>query len=339
MKELWQRASEKISKAKCKVCPVCNGVACSGLIPGMGGIGSGSSFHNNIKALADKKFIMRVLHEANEPSCEFELWGRKLSLPVMIAPIGDIAANVGGHLSIPEYTGHIIDNCIEAGTLASIGDLPGFAPFESAINQIKGRGKSVIPFIKTWSHDEFLKKLEIAAKAGCDICGTDVDSAGLLGLRNCETPVSVWTSKELTVIIKKVHGFGMKYIVKGIMSAEDAKTAVDCGADAILVSNHGGRVLDYTQGTAEVLPQIVDVVGKNAIVMVDGGIRTGADVLKMLALGAKFTLICRPAAIAVHGDEKEGLKKYFAKIKNEILHTMRMTGVKDLANINKKILL
>ncbi|MDR1952623.1 MAG: alpha-hydroxy-acid oxidizing protein [Elusimicrobiota bacterium] len=338
MKEIWKAAAEKISKEKCKVCPVCNGVACGGLIPGMGGIGSGATFRNNIEALARKKLVMRVIHDANTPNCEIDLWGRKLSLPVLVAPIGDIVSQISGDLEIPQYTSHLIDGCVAAGTLASIGDLIGFQPFASAIEQIKGRGKSVIPFIKTWIHDEFVKKLEISAKAGCDICGTDVDSAGLAGLRNSPAPVNVWTPKDLTTYIKKAHGLGMKYIVKGIMTVDEAKIAIDCGADAVLVSNHGGRVLDYGQGTAEVLPEIANAVGKQTIIMIDGGIRSGADVLKALALGAKVVLICRPAAIAVHGDNQKGLSAYLESIKAGLLHCMRMTGCKDLQSISGNVI-
>ncbi|MDR2772034.1 MAG: alpha-hydroxy-acid oxidizing protein [Elusimicrobiota bacterium] len=337
-KEIWKTAGEKINKNKCKVCPVCDGKACGGLIPGMGGMGSGATFRNNIEAFAKKNLVMRVLHEASDVNCELTLWGRKLSMPVFAAPIGDIVSQIDGHLSIPQYTQHLIDGCIKVGTLASIGDLIGCEPFAGAIAEIKGRGKSVIPFIKTWVRDEFVKKFELVAKAGCDICGTDVDSAGLAGLRNSPTPVNFWTAKELSACIKKVKGFGMKYIVKGIMTVEEAKIAVDCGADAVLVSNHGGRVLDYGQGTAEVLPEIAQAVGKLTIVMVDGGIRSGADVLKALALGAKATLICRPAAIAVHGDEQNGISTYFANIKNELIHAMRMTGCKNLDEVSGKII-
>ncbi|MDR0822220.1 MAG: alpha-hydroxy-acid oxidizing protein [Endomicrobium sp.] len=339
MKEILKKAGEKIDKARCKVCPVCNGVACCGLIPGMGGLGTGTAFLNNVKSLAKREFVMKVLHSANTPSSELELWGRKLSLPVFIAPVGDIAANIGGHLPIPQYTSLIIKNSIEAGTLASIGDLPGYEPFEGAINTIAGRGKSVIPFIKPWADDEFQKKLELVAKAGCDIVGTDVDCVGLLGLRNCPTPVSVWDGKQLAKIIKKVHDLKMKYIVKGIMCIDDAKTAVESGADAIIVSNHGGRVLDYTAGAADVLESIADAVGKKTIVLADGGIRTGSDVLKMLALGAKAVLICRPAAISVHGDEEKGLTTYYNTIKAQLIHSMRLTGCADLASINKNILI
>ncbi|MDR3244124.1 MAG: alpha-hydroxy-acid oxidizing protein, partial [Elusimicrobiota bacterium] len=143
----------------------------------------------------------------------------------------------------------------------------------------------------------------------------------------------------LTTITKKVHELGLKYIIKGIMCVQDAKIAVDCGADAVLVSNHGGRVLDYTPGAADVLSEIAQAVGKQVVIMADGGIRTGADVLKMLALGAKAVLICRPAAIAVHGDEEKGLIKYLGNIKTQLIHSMRMTGCSDLSSIRAEILI
>jgi hypothetical protein len=335
MKEIFNNAKSKVTK--CRVCPVCNGVACAGEVPGMGGIGSGKSFQNNVKSLSDKKLVMSVLHDANTPSCDFDFFGNKLSLPVLAAPIGNVPANVGG-MPTEEYTDYLIKGCIDSGTLSSIGDLPGVENFAKTITGIKGRGKFVIPFIKPWDHDDVIKRLEIAVEAGCKICGTDVDSIGLPILYNAVPPVRVWTQKDLTTIIKKAHGLGIKYIIKGIMSAGEAKIVADSGADAVIVSNHGGRVLDFGQGAAEVVPEIADAVGKSIMVLADGGIRSGSDVLKMLALGAKAVLICRPISIAIHGDNQSGLKKYFETIKQQLLHSMRMTGCQDLNSVTRKIL-
>lgn len=336
--EILNNARKVIDSSKCKVCPVCNGAVCGGMIPGMGGIGTGAAFRNNYEAWTKRNLVMSVLHDANDPDCSLNIFGQEISMPVMIAPIGDIASQINGGLSIAQYTRAVIDNCMAAQTFASIGDLIGFEPFKSAIDQIKGRAHRVLPFIKTWDDEEFFRKLEIVKEAGCRVVGTDVDSAGLTGLRKSPVHVSVWDERKLKSIVHRVHGFQMKYIVKGIMSLEDAQRAVDCGADAILVSNHGGRVLDFTQGSADVLEKIADKFSKHAEILVDGGIRTGADVLKALALGAKMCLICRPAAISVHGDQLNGLKIYFENIRQELLHAMRMTGCRNLESVSKKVI-
>ena len=105
------------------------------------------------------------------------------------------------------------------------------------------------------------------------------------------------------------------------------------GVDAIVVSNHGGRVQDQCPATAEVLPEIVDAVGRDMIILVDGGIRSGVDVFKALALGADGVLIARPFVTAVYGGAEEGVACYLNKIGGELVDTMKMCGAKDLAAI------
>ena len=228
----------------------------------------------------------------------------------------------------------VIDGCVAAGTLAGVGDVPQIDKFEKYVGWGKGRGKSFVPFIKPWPRDEVAKRLDFAKEAGCDICGMDVDAAGLKVLRTFAAPVSVKTPAALAELIALAHDRGMKFIVKGIMTVDEAHLAAEAGADAVLVSNHGVRVLDYTPGTAEVLPEIAEAVGEQTIVMVDGGIRTGVDVLKCLALGAKAALICRPIAVMLHGDEEKGVPAYLAAIQDQLAQAMRLTGCNDLASVN-----
>lgn len=127
-------------------------------------------------------------------------------------------------------------------------------------------------------------------------------------------------------------------IIKGILDPVDAKDAVSFGADGIVVSNHGGRQLDGALSTAKALPAIVDAVGDKLTVFADGGIRSGLDVVRMLALGAKSVLLGRAYiyALATHGQAGvENLIDIFAK---EIRTTMALCGVKSIAEINADIL-
>jgi len=338
MHEVRKKARERV-KAKCRVCPLCNGVSCAGDVPGMGGIGTGASFQNNVTALAKHRLLMRVLHDANEPDTAMELWGRKLALPVLAAPVGSVAVNLGSSMSDAEYMKVLVRGCRAAGTLASVGDGLDAATFEKNISMIGDGGASVIAFIKPWAaKEEISLRLDMAAKVGISICGMDVDAAGLTVLRRRGTPVRTQTREELARVVKLAHSRGMKFIVKGVMAADEAAIAADVGADAVVVSNHGGRVLDHCPGTAEVLPAIADAVGGRVIVMMDGGVRAGADVLKALALGAKLTLVCRPVVVAVHGDEQEGVIKYFAQMRDELAQAMRLTGCANLAAIGRRVL-
>ena len=124
------------------------------------------------------------------------------------------------------------------------------------------------------------------------------------------------------------------FIVQGVMTVKGALKAKQAGAAAIVVSNHGGRVLDQCPATAEVLPEIAAALkGTGVKVLVDGGIRTGVDVFKALALGADGVLICRPFVTAVYGGGAEGVKCYIDKLAGELADTMQMCGAHTLAEI------
>ena len=126
------------------------------------------------------------------------------------------------------------------------------------------------------------------------------------------------------------------FIVKGVMTVRGALKAKEAGAAGIVVSNHGGRVLDQCPATAEVLADIVDALkGSGVKVLVDGGIRSGVDVFKALALGADGVIICRPFVPAVYGGAEEGVKLYIEKIGAELADTMAMCGAKDIASITR----
>jgi L-lactate dehydrogenase (cytochrome) len=122
-------------------------------------------------------------------------------------------------------------------------------------------------------------------------------------------------------------------IVKGILDPEDAQLAIDAGADAIIVSNHGGRQLDGAPSSIRVLPEIVDAVGHKTEVLMDGGIRSGQDVLKALALGAKGTFIGRPMLYGLGAGGQAGVTRVFDIIRKEADTTMALMGERDIRNI------
>jgi isopentenyl diphosphate isomerase/L-lactate dehydrogenase-like FMN-dependent dehydrogenase len=122
-------------------------------------------------------------------------------------------------------------------------------------------------------------------------------------------------------------------ILKGIMTAKDALLAVQAGAAGIIVSNHGGRVLDHTPGTAEVLPEIAAAVKGKIKIFVDGGIRSGVDVLKMLALGAEAAFVGRPMAVAAVGGGREGVALLLNQYAEQLRTAMIYAGCGSLADI------
>jgi L-lactate dehydrogenase (cytochrome) len=164
------------------------------------------------------------------------------------------------------------------------------------------------------------------------------------GVENMSS-LSAWTAQQFDPTlnwsdvewIKK--RWGGKLILKGIQDVEDAKLAADSGADALIVSNHGGRQLDGAASSIEALPAIVDAVGSRIEVWMDGGIRSGQDVLKAWALGARGTLIGRAFLYGLGAMGEAGVTKTLDIIRNELDLTMAFCGKTDIQQVDRSILL
>ncbi len=156
--------------------------------------------------------------------------------------------------------------------------------------------------------------------------------------------LSAWTQQQFdpTLSWKDVEWirrlWGGKLILKGIMDVQDAKRAVECGADALVVSNHGGRQLDGAPSAIAALPPIVEAVGDRIEVWMDGGIRSGQDVFKALALGARGTLIGRAFLYGLGAAGKAGVRTCLELIRNELDVTMAMCGKCDVREIGRDVL-
>ncbi|KAK4232211.1 hypothetical protein QBC38DRAFT_463433 [Podospora fimiseda] len=138
--------------------------------------------------------------------------------------------------------------------------------------------------------------------------------------------------------LRRLWGEERPIVLKGILSVEDAKMAVEYGVNGIIVSNHGGRQLDGAVPALEVLPEIVDSVGEKITVMFDSGIRTGADVLKALALGAKAVLVGRPVIYGLGIAGYEGARHVLAGLLADVDQSMGLVGVRDVAGLNRSLL-
>jgi len=334
MKDVRKHARE-LMEGYCKVCPICNGKACAGEVPGMGGLGTGASFMNNVAALAGLRFNMRLVHGAEQPDPSTTVLGLKLAMPVIAAPIGGVSFNMGGKITEAEYVEAVLGGCVDKGIVGAVGD--GVPPFihESGFAGIQAVSGAGIPFVKPWEDKELFEKLDKAVATGASVVGMDIDAAGLVTLRLMGRPVGPKPFDKLKDIIAHVPA---KFVLKGVMTPDDARRALDAGAAGIVVSNHGGRVLDHTPGTAEVLPGVARAVKGQIAILVDGGVRTGGDVLKMLALGADAVMIGRPLAIAALGGLREGVGKYLDQVRAELVQAMILTGCADVAEVDTRIL-
>lgn len=140
-------------------------------------------------------------------------------------------------------------------------------------------------------------------------------------------------------VIETMRGVSrLPIVVKGIVSGDDARRAVDSGVDAIVVSNHGGRQLDGTIATADALPDVVDAVAGRVEVLVDGGIRRGTDVLRALALGARAVLVGRPYLWGLALGGEDGVHRVFDLLRAELVHAMTLSGRPRLADIGPDLL-
>jgi len=188
--------------------------------------------------------------------------------------------------------------------------------------------------VKPWDVGTVQQKMDMVKAADPFAVAMDIDAAGLPFLKNLTPPAGSKTVEEL----KEIAAIAEKpFILKGVMTVKGALKALEAGASAIVVSNHGGRVLDQCPATAEVLPAIVDAVGGKMTILVDGGIRTGVDVFKALALGADGVIIARPFVNMIYGGGAEGVQVYVDKLKAELADTMAMCGAHSLADIDRSM--
>lgn len=334
MKEIRDKAREAM-KGYCRVCPVCDGRACVGEVPGMGGVGTASSFADNLRALADLRLNMRVIHRVDEPDTSLRLLGRDLSLPILAAPIGGVDFNMGGAISEREYVDAVLGGCAQAGIMGCTGDGAPAHVIDAAMEGVAAVGGLAIPFIKPWECEELDAKIKRAEQAGAKAVGMDLDAAGLITLKLMGRPVRPKGKHRLSKINRSTN---LRLVLKGIMTVDDAKAAVQAGAAGIVVSNHGGRVLDHTPGAAEVLGPIAEAVKGELAILVDGGVRSGGDVLKLLALGADAVMIGRPFSVAAIGGGRAGVVKYIETLRAELITAMILTGCADLGDVGLQVL-
>lgn len=325
--------AKKIEGIKCRVCKDCNGKVCVGEVPGVGGKGTGATFIRNREKINELKINLDTLVEKGEVNTEIELFGKIFSLPVFAAPIGAIGLNYSDKIDDYTYSKHIIQGCKAVGTIGFTGDGVKDEYYDLPLQVIEENGGYGIPTIKPWENEEIIRKIKKAEEKGALAVAMDIDAAGLTTLALLGKPVGTKSVDDLKKIISSTK---LPFILKGIMTVEGAKKALEAGAYGIVVSNHGGRVLDHAPATIEVLPAIAREVGENIKIFIDGGFRDGVDVFKALALGADAVLIGRPYVLSVYGGGKEGVISYTEKLKKELMQTMIMTGCHSLNDVSVK---
>ncbi|PLX32392.1 MAG: alpha-hydroxy-acid oxidizing enzyme [Clostridiales bacterium] len=322
----------KNMKGFCNACPSCDGRFCAGNVPGMGGVGSGSSFISNVSELKKYKLNMKVMSCEKEPDTSLELFGFKLSFPLLAAPIGGTSFNMSKTVSEEAYANTIIKACASRGIIGCTGDGPQEFVYLAGYKAIQEAGGAGIPFIKPWDDKLLMERLEGAKIIGSEYIGMDIDSIGLINVKVNGGNIPIRNSSQYKALLKRLP---FKVILKGIMDPREAVECVEMGAAGIIVSNHGGRILDHSRSTVSALPGIVRAVGGRVPVLVDGGIRSGFDMVKVMALGADAVLIGRPFTTAAMGDLENGAGEYIDKLKNQFIQAMLLTGCSNLEQLKE----
>lgn len=337
----YRDIARKRLSGMCAVNKVCDGNPdrmCMGMkygrAIGFGGAGQGRTFDANFKALEKYKFRMRVVKRHAEPQFEAKFLSNKIKMPVMVSSISGAKLSMNDAISESDFQRGMIEGAKLFGTIGLSGNTVDF-PEHPGIDVIKENNGWGIPVFKPQEQRALLKLFSMAEKANVIAIGVDLDGCGSTNWALRGKPVYRKSEKELKELVDATD---RPVIFKGIMTMEDAEKVVDSGAAALDVSNHGGRVLDYGQGVAEVLPEISRKYRDKILIMADGAVRTGYDALKLLALGADIALIGRPLARMSLAGGAEAVKAYLDYVKADLRGAMLMTGCDNLKEVDHKIL-
>lgn len=332
LQQVWTKAKPYMA-SKCRACKVCNSINCK-LIP----TERGATAERNYRKLQQVKIVYDTIYDGGDGSeidASIELFGHSFRAPIMCAPFGNVKNfNPTTHFTDDYFFNKaLLQGCKEAGVFSWTPDTVGAKVFVDPLRAVKEFDGEAIPAIKAWDKQEIQEKIKMCDEIPCMAIGHDIDCVGLPYL---SVNGHGKTYPKTAAAIKDIFSItSTPFILKGIMSVAGALKALEAGASAIVVSNHAGNTLDQSLSTVEVLSRIKDAVGDRMIIIVDGGVRHGEDVFKMLALGADAVMIGRPYLIAAEGDEARGVELYCQKIIWELQNAMRMSGCKTLADITR----
>ena len=302
-----------------------------------------TTMRRNRMALDEIAFRPRVLRDVAKVDPSVECFGRKLRLPVMMAPVGalEIFEPVAAAAAVTRAVGKFG----AAHMLSSVSD-PGLekvaeaAPDALRIYQLYVRGDDA--FVEDCvnravanGYTAFCLTVDTAhySRRERDIAKRYVRESRLRATGGDHQKALSWRTVKL---IKDKYKIPL--VIKGIATAEDTASALDHGVDWIYVSNHGGRQLDHGRGAMHVLPEIVDAVKGRAKIMVDGGFCRGSDVVKAIALGADLVGIGRLQCWALAAAGETGVLRMLELLEDEVVRTLGLLGVTSFAELNKSYL-
>lgn len=337
----YRSIARKILTGTCGVYSICDGQRdrmCTGQKfgdpIGMGGAGQSRTFETNYNSLQEYRLKMRVVKAHQEPEISLNIFNKEIVAPIMGASLSGVELSLNNVISEQSFYRGLLNGAREFGSIGLVGNTPT-VPDDLGVKTVGENEGWGIPIFKPQSQERILELFQLAEELDVIAMGVDLEGAGSTFWTSPDKRVYRKSENDLQELVDSVE---KPVIFKGIMGEEDALKVVDSGASACYVSNHGGRVMDGGQGVAEVIPEVSDAVSGKITVMADGTVRTGFDVLKILALGADVALIGRPLAqMAIAGGEI-AVKMYLDYVKDDLRRSMILTGCDNLEEIDRNIL-
>jgi 4-hydroxymandelate oxidase len=277
-------------------------------------------------------FEMRIL-DAQEADTSTSLFGSRLRAPIMAAAICEsrILKRLGPWDD--PYLEQIAAGLADSGSMMSTG----MVPLED-LGRIVEQGAPVLHIVKPFQDDErVLRNLERAAELGCVAVGMDIDVFFLEKAWDEVPGPDVLGNKSLDDLRRFRAATKLPFVAKGVLSARDARIAKELGADALIVSFHGGETIDYAMPVLQSLPEVRREC-PDLPILADSGFRRGADVLKALALGADGVGIATLLVIACAGGGRDGVRRLMEALYEELARTMSITGCRSIDSIDPSIL-
>jgi len=319
-------------KGVCSVCRSCDGIECSGKIPGIGSKSNGGGFRRNILALKSYSILPNVLKNMDNINTGTDCFGIPLDIPVLPSPISNVKRNLNGVFKEDEYNSMLLKGAKKSGTIGCIAqkeygpDGDNIDYMLNPLNDVYGHG---IPFFNPYYGEATtLQNIKECFRKGIKTCGLSLD------LKDGHSAILI-NKIRLKDIIKNSP---VPIIVKGILSKDNAIDVIEAGAKAIVISNRGGRLLESAPSFVDVIKDIKNALANRALIIADGGIRTGEDIFKGLALGADLVFIGRPILIHIAGGKDDGVNFYFNNLKCELKNTMLMAGAQTISDITPALI-
>ncbi|MFC2001769.1 alpha-hydroxy acid oxidase [Chloroflexota bacterium] len=288
----------------------------------------GASVQAN-RTYLDSLFFETRLLDAREADTSLTLFGLKLKTPVFASPMG---------VSINKIASTAINDIARGVGNAGSLMMMGFGDSEE-LQGVIDTGAPVVKIVKPYQDTELIfKKVREAESRGCVAVGIDIDHSLGRRIGDRVDQQDVYAPQSTEILKQVISQTKLPFIIKGVLSLQDAEKAARAGASAIIVSNHGYNAFSFTIPSLIALPKIVGNVGDKLTVLVDTGFKTGNDVIKALALGARAVGFASSMLLAWGADGSHGVENLINQLTAELHRTMRATGCPDLSAINSSLI-